>query len=277
MKTYRIATIPGDGIGKEVVPAGQQVLEALAPWLAFRLEGEQPTEKFGVAAGLTVSETDEVRVVAPETPLTVTLDVPVVAVVVAEKVRVALAEPFAGGVTDVGAKAHETPEGSVPQLKLTAELNPPVDVTVQVVLALLPWVTDTLDGLHATEKSGVAVGRVFIDEASQNRDGLRITRSLRRGPVPFACASRPVGTGDSLVAAQPQQRAGEGERAVRRHLLLGDGQVVVRVRHRQPGRGARRGRGPAGRRPGGARSAHRSDARFASACAGSGSTQRPGL
>jgi tartrate dehydrogenase/decarboxylase / D-malate dehydrogenase len=30
MKTYRIATIPGDGIGKEVVPAGQSVLQALA-------------------------------------------------------------------------------------------------------------------------------------------------------------------------------------------------------------------------------------------------------
>ncbi len=30
MKTYKIATIPGDGIGKEVVPAGRQVLEALA-------------------------------------------------------------------------------------------------------------------------------------------------------------------------------------------------------------------------------------------------------
>ena len=30
MKTYAIATIPGDGIGKEVVPAGQQVLQALA-------------------------------------------------------------------------------------------------------------------------------------------------------------------------------------------------------------------------------------------------------
>ena len=30
MKTYKIATIPGDGIGKEVVPAGQQVLEAVA-------------------------------------------------------------------------------------------------------------------------------------------------------------------------------------------------------------------------------------------------------
>ena len=30
MKVYRIATIPGDGIGKEVVPAGRRVLEALA-------------------------------------------------------------------------------------------------------------------------------------------------------------------------------------------------------------------------------------------------------
>lgn len=30
MKIYQIATIPGDGIGKEVVPAGRQVLEALA-------------------------------------------------------------------------------------------------------------------------------------------------------------------------------------------------------------------------------------------------------
>ena len=30
MKTYRIATIPGDGIGKEVVPAGREVLQALA-------------------------------------------------------------------------------------------------------------------------------------------------------------------------------------------------------------------------------------------------------
>ncbi|WP_280154729.1 tartrate dehydrogenase [Piscinibacter sp. XHJ-5] len=41
MKTYRIATIPGDGIGKEVVPAGQQVLQVMAaadPSLAFEFE-----------------------------------------------------------------------------------------------------------------------------------------------------------------------------------------------------------------------------------------------
>ena len=30
MKRYRIATIPGDGIGKEVIPAGREVLETLA-------------------------------------------------------------------------------------------------------------------------------------------------------------------------------------------------------------------------------------------------------
>jgi tartrate dehydrogenase/decarboxylase/D-malate dehydrogenase len=41
MKTYRIATIPGDGIGKEVVPAGQKVLEALsAASQQFALEFE---------------------------------------------------------------------------------------------------------------------------------------------------------------------------------------------------------------------------------------------
>ena len=35
MKTYKLACIPGDGIGKEVVPAGQAVLQALADTAAF--------------------------------------------------------------------------------------------------------------------------------------------------------------------------------------------------------------------------------------------------
>src|SRR5450432_1820469 len=39
MKTYHIATIPGDGIGKEVIPAGRQVLEAMARGnTSFRFE-----------------------------------------------------------------------------------------------------------------------------------------------------------------------------------------------------------------------------------------------
>ena len=41
MKTYRIGCIPGDGIGKEVIPAGQTVLEALAAAsTGFRFEFE---------------------------------------------------------------------------------------------------------------------------------------------------------------------------------------------------------------------------------------------
>ena len=41
MKTYRIACIPGDGIGKEVIPAGREVLEALAAAQSrFRFEFE---------------------------------------------------------------------------------------------------------------------------------------------------------------------------------------------------------------------------------------------
>jgi tartrate dehydrogenase/decarboxylase/D-malate dehydrogenase len=39
MKTYRIATIPGDGIGKEVVPAGRQVMETLGGG-SFRFQFE---------------------------------------------------------------------------------------------------------------------------------------------------------------------------------------------------------------------------------------------
>ena len=39
MKTYSIATVPGDGIGKEVVPAGRQVMEALGGGsFAFQFE-----------------------------------------------------------------------------------------------------------------------------------------------------------------------------------------------------------------------------------------------
>ena len=47
MKTYRIATIPGDGIGKEVVPAGREVMEALA---AGKLN-----EAFGVGTAATAN------------------------------------------------------------------------------------------------------------------------------------------------------------------------------------------------------------------------------
>jgi tartrate dehydrogenase/decarboxylase/D-malate dehydrogenase len=40
MKSYRIASIPGDGIGKEVIAAGVEVLQALAKLESFQLEFE---------------------------------------------------------------------------------------------------------------------------------------------------------------------------------------------------------------------------------------------
>src|ERR1700712_4165177 len=40
-KTYRIAVIPGDGIGKEVVPEGLRVLEAVAMKHGFALQLEE--------------------------------------------------------------------------------------------------------------------------------------------------------------------------------------------------------------------------------------------
>src|ERR1700736_225179 len=41
MKTYRIATIAGDGIGKEVLPEGIRVLEAAAKKAGIRFEWEK--------------------------------------------------------------------------------------------------------------------------------------------------------------------------------------------------------------------------------------------
>jgi len=41
LKTYRIAAIPGDGIGNEVIPAGIEVLDALSGKEGFRLEFER--------------------------------------------------------------------------------------------------------------------------------------------------------------------------------------------------------------------------------------------
>jgi tartrate dehydrogenase/decarboxylase/D-malate dehydrogenase len=40
VKTYRIAAIPGDGIGNEVIPAGIEVLDALAAKEGFALAYE---------------------------------------------------------------------------------------------------------------------------------------------------------------------------------------------------------------------------------------------
>src|SRR5690625_6348778 len=41
MKTYKIAVIPGDGIGKEVVPCAQNVLDVTAKRFGFKLSYDE--------------------------------------------------------------------------------------------------------------------------------------------------------------------------------------------------------------------------------------------
>ena len=41
MKTFKIATIPGDGIGAEVVPEGIRVLDAAAKRFGLKFEWDQ--------------------------------------------------------------------------------------------------------------------------------------------------------------------------------------------------------------------------------------------
>jgi hypothetical protein len=94
------------------------------------------------------------RTVAPLVPLTVTLNVPSAAVLLAVKVTLLFTLPLAGGVTLAGLGEQVTPLGTPLQARATADEKPPVEVTVQVVVRLWLRGRVRLAGLHATEKSG---------------------------------------------------------------------------------------------------------------------------
>jgi len=104
--------------------------------------------------------------------LIVTVDVPIVAVLLAVKVKVELPEP--GAAMDVGLNAAVTPAGSPLAESDTAELNPPEIVVETVVVFVPPCATDTVVGDVVRAKSGVCV------------PGLKITS--RTG-----CSSIPLG------------------------------------------------------------------------------------
>jgi hypothetical protein len=77
-------------------------------------------------------------VVDPDVPVIVTVAVPTVALEEAVSVRVEVALPFAGGVTGLVENAAVTPVGKPEALNVVAELNPPVLVTVIVLVPLAP-------------------------------------------------------------------------------------------------------------------------------------------
>jgi len=94
--------------------------------------------KLGEAVAFTVSAMVAVCVSAPDTPVIVTVDVPVVAVDEAVNVSNEVALPFAGGVTGFVPNAAVTPVGNPDALSVVAELNPFRLVTVMVLVPFEP-------------------------------------------------------------------------------------------------------------------------------------------
>jgi hypothetical protein len=79
----------------------------------------------------------------------VIVDIPVVAVLEAFRVSVLLVP-----VTDVGLKLTVTPEGKPLATSDTVPVNPPLRVTVMVLLSVAPRFMLRLEGLADKEKSG---------------------------------------------------------------------------------------------------------------------------
>jgi hypothetical protein len=104
----------------------------LEPCLTVWLEGEAEIEKSGGAEDVTTSVTVVLWTRLPLVPVIVKVYVPVGVVLVVVTVRVELALPLAGGVSDVGLSAQVVWEGQPLTVRETAELNPFKDVTVAV-------------------------------------------------------------------------------------------------------------------------------------------------
>jgi len=161
------------GLKVPVVPVGKPVIERLTaelklfkdvivmvevpepPGAIDRDEGEAPMEKSGAA--VTVSDIVVLCVRAPLVPVTVRVTVPVGVAAPTLIVRVDVAEPPAGGVTEVGLKVPVAPVGKPVIERLTAELKLFRDVMVIVDVPELPCVIVSEFGEAEIEKSGLGV------------------------------------------------------------------------------------------------------------------------
>ncbi len=105
------------------------------PCTTERLAGDAVRVKFGDAAALTVTAIVAVCVRPPPVAVTVALNVPVVAVLLAVNFNVEL--PVPGAAMEAGVKLAVTPAGNPETERLTAELNPfepEVEIVVEAVL-----------------------------------------------------------------------------------------------------------------------------------------------
>jgi hypothetical protein len=136
------------------------VLVPLLPCVTVTEVGDALTLKFGVAEELTVRASLVVAVRLPEVPVIVTVDDPVVAVLLA--VRVITLEPVVGLVPNVAV----TPLGRPDAASVTLPVNPFTSVTVIVLVPLPPCVMVKLLGESESVKLGFAAPvRVLIKVA----------------------------------------------------------------------------------------------------------------
>ena len=109
----------------------------------------------------TVRETLTLCVTPPPLRVSVTFEVPTIAVLSALKVKVEL--PLPGAAIEVGLNAAVTPVGNPATDSATPELKPPLtDVEIDVLLDP-PCVTSTLVGEAVTAKSGAAAALIVSD------------------------------------------------------------------------------------------------------------------
>lgn len=161
--------VTGFGLNMAVTPLGRpeilNVTELLPPTavavtvtelLDFRRTAIVPddVEREKSRAALIVNETDVVWV--PPLPEMVSENVPVgdLPPTLVAMVKVDMAEPFVGGVTEAGLSVHFVFAGHPLTVRSTALLNPLTEVTVMVDGTELPCVTVTDDGFAESEKSG---------------------------------------------------------------------------------------------------------------------------
>jgi hypothetical protein len=169
--------VAADGLKATVTPVGRPVAlivtapvklvrviaivdAPLAPRATDSEPGDAATVKVGVDPSFTVSDTDVVRVSAPEVAVRVTVAAPSVAVL--DAVNVAVTElPV---VAADGLNATVTPDGSPVALIVTAPVKL-VRAIATVVEAVAPRVTETAPGEGVTVKSWVTVVVVALTAA----------------------------------------------------------------------------------------------------------------
>lgn len=138
------------------VPVSVTVIVSVAvlPCVIARGDAEGASVKPDVPEEATVSAMVVFAVVLPEVPVTVTVDVPAVAVLLAVSVSTLL--PLVGLVPN----AAVTPLGKPDAARVTLPVNPPVSVTVMVSVAVLPWVTASVAAEGASVKPAPDPGTV---------------------------------------------------------------------------------------------------------------------